>query len=391
MPSRGPEPDGSGKEGSALAAIAEQYLADLSTRARPKTVTDSRRALERLARELGALTVAGVRKWRQARLAEGASHKTVNTEVGVLRAALNLAVQDGLLPQNPLAGLRALPIDARHMRRRPRALSDEEIARLLDCAASADRSLGGIPRLPLVRALLETGARYGELVKSTWSDLDRARGTLTLRGETTKTARSRAVPLTPALLALVDGLSFAHVRVKGALPLPTGRIFLSPEGHAWPAESGNFRRHLSKLYREAGIPLRDELGRVANVHTCRHTFTTRHIKAGTPLPVVQRLLGHTTPQMVLRVYAHVETEQERAAILGLPALPDVGNLDLRPNEWPSRAAPVQADNEVGGSVVSAEGIEPSTCWLKARSSTERQFPLRVLPPIADDEVDPNEV
>jgi len=48
-------------------------------------------------------------------------------------------------------------------------------------------------------------------------------------------------------------------------------------------------------------------------HVFRHTFASRLVKAKVPLPVVQRLMGHSTIQMTLR-YVQVSDDQNREAI-----------------------------------------------------------------------------
>ena len=57
---------------------------------------------------------------------------------------------------------------------------------------------------------------------------------------------------------------------------------------------------------EAGRPYR------ATAHQFRHTLGTRLINSGVPQHVVQRLLGHATPQMTAR-YARIHDATVRAA------------------------------------------------------------------------------
>jgi integrase len=54
------------------------------------------------------------------------------------------------------------------------------------------------------------------------------------------------------------------------------------------------------------------------VHDLRHTFASHAVMAGIPLHVVQRWLGHSTPQLTMR-YAHLspEYQAERIELLDL--------------------------------------------------------------------------
>ncbi|WP_420179868.1 tyrosine-type recombinase/integrase [Paenarthrobacter sp. TA1.8] len=67
-----------------------------------------------------------------------------------------------------------------------------------------------------------------------------------------------------------------------------------------PYSSNVFRTQLRKLVDLADI--RDENGqplRLARTHSFRHTKATNLLNAGVPLHVVQRYLGHTTPEMTM--------------------------------------------------------------------------------------------
>lgn len=307
------------REESSLASIVEQYLADLATRATAKSIHAARVSLARLGRELRGLTVTDVRAWRVERLAGGVSNKTVNQDIVYLQAALNCAVNAGLLELNPLAALRALPTTARHQRRRARVLSDDEVRRLIQVAIEADRP-GSFPRAPFVAMLALSGARYGEASRVTWSDFDRVTGTLTFRGETTKTEHERTIPLDAELVGMIDALRWYHAKINGAPPGPSACIFLGPRGHPWNRDSGPFLIQLKALYRKAGIELRDGLGRVVHCHAMRHSHATRLARAGVPVAVAMQLTGHRSPSVLLQIYTRLASEDARSAVEGLPRL-----------------------------------------------------------------------
>ena len=48
-------------------------------------------------------------------------------------------------------------------------------------------------------------------------------------------------------------------------------------------------------------------------HDLRHTAATLAIRAGTPIHVVAKMLGHKDPAMTLRRYSHVLDEMEDTA------------------------------------------------------------------------------
>lgn len=72
----------------------------------------------------------------------------------------------------------------------------------------------------------------------------------------------------------------------------------------------SFRGYLNRLMRNCNI--KDENGKLYKItaHQFRHTFGTEAINNGVSQPVVQRLLGHESPEMT-SVYAHIHEETLR--------------------------------------------------------------------------------
>lgn len=314
-----------------MSEIVETYLADLRTRARKATIHDAKTAMERIVRDTHMRTVrdctkSRVLEYRERRVRGGISHKTANTEVATLSAALNLAVRLDVLASNPLQGLRSLPVTAQFRKRLPRALTEVEIARVLHAANVHDRTRSGFPRGPLLRTLIETGARWSEATATTWADLDFERLELRLRPETTKTKVGRTIPISPDLLDVLADLRATQAIRRGREPRQEDGIFLTPEGKRWPKNGARFRAWLAKLLDRAGVRRVDENGRVVHIHAMRHTFATRLARAGIPVQTAQVLTGHKSVAMLLGVYTHLASEDARAAIRALPRLPESGSL-----------------------------------------------------------------
>jgi integrase len=295
-----------------------------------RTIKYSARALGLFARDLAwkttrDISVLEIVEWRKRRVEAGASHKTVNNDVGVLKAALALAVQLGQIRQHPLAGLKGLPISGKHCTRRARALNEDEIGRLLDAAAKHDRRSGGFPREPLLRVLLATGARWNEVIQARWADFDEAGRQIHFREESSKNLDGRSVPLAEDVARVISALRFEHVRALGLMPRGDDRIFLTPRGKAWPQHTGNFRKWLVDLLISAGISRRDATGRVVHVHALRHTFVTRLARADVSVQQAQALSGHRSAQLVTRIYTHLAASDVRRIVDRLPPLGNARN------------------------------------------------------------------
>ncbi len=127
----------------------ERLLSEIKDN-RPAYVREVRRILEFLARVLGPVRVRDVTpdrmlERRRARLAgmekrKAASPRTVNLELGVLKACLSWAERMNLIGRNPIARLKPVATNESTERKRRRSLTEDEIARFLR-AADADDAL----------------------------------------------------------------------------------------------------------------------------------------------------------------------------------------------------------------------------------------------------------
>lgn len=68
-----------------------------------------------------------------------------------------------------------------------------------------------------------------------------------------------------------------------------------------------------------------EIDRRIRPYDLRHAFATQLIAGGIDYGTVARLMGHSSPQMVLMHYQHVSTVQKRKAVDTLPNIVNVAN------------------------------------------------------------------
>lgn len=146
-----------------------------------------------------------------------------------------------------------------------------------------------------------TGMRLGEIIALRWQDVDSVRrviNVLNYGNFTTKTKKSRTIPMSKYLCRLVD------LR-RGIVPpmviglTRTDRVF-HDRGKPWREEklSGKFKKYV----RKAGLP--EDL----KFHSLRHTFASWLVQSGVSLYEVSRLLGHSTVKMSEK-YAHLQTDK----------------------------------------------------------------------------------
>jgi integrase len=310
-------------QGRSLAELKGTYLSDLSTRAVPKHVANTRARLNAILDVLPAQRVRDLKpieviQHRAKRLAEGISHRTANLQVDTLRSMLGWAVKVGLIAENPLRNMPRLKENEATKRYQRRALTEDEIEAFLAAAREDDRRNAlhrrRVPQEPFWRSLLETGARYGEVIRVSWADLDVGKRLLTLRAENTKTRKARVIPMLDGLAEDLDGLRENHITVLGRPLRPSDRVFLSPEGCAWPSHTVNVTRILHRLLEDAGIDRLDAQGKRVDVHALRHSFASRLARSGVPITHAQKLLGHATIEMTAQTYVHLDPEDLRDAM-----------------------------------------------------------------------------
>ena len=325
-----------------LSDVVDAYLGDLRLRATPRHVVNVEGKLRRALAAFGAIRVRDLVphmaiRWRAELVAQGAGNRTANAHVDALRAALGWAINVGLTAANPLVKVPRLPEGARHVRCRRRVLSEAEIARYLAAAEADDREQIGhsrrrvIPQAPLWRFLLESGCRYGEAATLSWGDVDLASRLVTLRGEHTKSGRSRVIPLSQTMTLALLALGKVHERVLGFAPGAGDVVFLTALGCRWPHHTVNVMRVHDRLLAKAEIARVDELGYKVDLHSLRHTSASRFARSGVPLVVAQRILGHSTPVLTAKHYVHLGVEELREAVEGLPD-------PARPREAATRAS-----------------------------------------------------
>ncbi len=313
-----------------LAALAQLYREDLRPRVSPRHFKNVSSRIDRILAALEGMRVRDLRPMHLIRIRNdvktaGASHRTANLAVTTVQAMIRWAVENEIVAHDPVAHVKGLPNTREHHAYRRRALTDAEIERFLTVAEAEDEELAVIspttrvPQRPLWLAFLETGARYGELTKATWGDLDQTRRTLVLRAENTKSRKQRAIPTGEELTSELVRLRAIQETVLGRLPNVEDRIFLTPEGAAWPWPTTNAMRILDRLLDRAGIAKVDTQGMKLDIHALRTTCASRMARRGVPLAITQRWLGHGDPKLTAQHYTDLGVEDLRAAVERAPA------------------------------------------------------------------------
>ena len=72
---------------------------------------------------------------------------------------------------------------------------------------------------------------------------------------------------------------------------------------------------------EVGANWRENIkGEIVDFHALRHTFGTRHARAGVSPQKLKKLMRHSSIDLTMKYYVHLTIEDERLAIDSLPPL-----------------------------------------------------------------------
>ncbi|GAA0396880.1 site-specific tyrosine recombinase XerD [Micromonospora gifhornensis] len=220
-----------------------------------------------------------------------------------VRGLHRFALREGLAAADPSRDVRP-PAPPRRL---PRALSLDDVVRLLDAAGPAQAAGDTAPLALRDRALLEflygTGARISETVGLAVDDVDLTDAVVQLRG---KGGRDRLVPIGGYAM---QALGAYLVRARPGLVAAgrgTPRVFLNSRGG--PLTRQGAWMILRRAAERAGLPV--DGPQAVSPHTLRHSYATHLLDGGADVRVVQELLGHASVTTT-QVYTLVTVDRLR--------------------------------------------------------------------------------
>jgi integrase len=220
------------------------------------------------------------------RITDAGSPTAANRCVGVMSKMFALAVRWNMRDDNPCRS-----VEKNSERKRKRYLSGDELTRLTTALATfPNRQIADI-----IRMLLLTGARRGEVESMRWADVDLTAGIWTKPGSTTKQKTDHTVPLSAPARQLLSEIR--TVQTTGTFVFPSEGV----TGHV--VELARAWRRLCKSADIEGL----------HIHDLRHSFASQLASSGATLPLIGALLGHSNPTSTAR-YTHLFQDPQRAAV-----------------------------------------------------------------------------
>jgi integrase len=173
---------------------------------------------------------------------------------------------------------------------RDRTLDDRELLAVWNAADSL-----GWPLKEYIRMLVLLGQRRTEVAAMKWGDLDLQARTWSMPATSTKMGRARTLPLSGAVVAMLESMP----RFEGS-------------DYVFGRKLTGFDRMKKELDTISGVN-----GYV--LHDLRRTFATGQQKLGTKLEVTEKLLGHESGSMagIIGIYQRFDFAAEQRVALEL--------------------------------------------------------------------------
>lgn len=215
-------------------------------------------------------------KYRNSRIQQGITPKTVNNELSYLNAVYNELSRTHYIDyDNPLKSVRMIRIDDNELT----YLEKPQITELL---TTIEKFSQNNHVLLVTKLSLATGARWGEAERLTLSRLKRQIASFT----ETKSGKNRSVPISVDLYnELKDHLT----------------------------EFGSFGTSSISAFRRAMDQTSIELPKGQMAHVLRHTFASHFMINGGNILTLQRILGHANINQTMR-YAHLSPDHLEEAV-----------------------------------------------------------------------------
>ncbi len=258
---------------------------------------------------LKALTPQVVRQWYAAGIRGTGGNTSIAQSYRFMRAVMNTALRDGIIPKNPCQIRGA---GTPRATRRPVA-TPAQVAELVDAIPGPYRAA--------VLLAAWGGLRRGEILALKRDDLDTAAGTVTVHRTQTELlstrqrfdarpksdAGYRTVTLPPHVVPYLEH----HLREYAG---PT-RVFISSTGGPMHGDT----------LRQAFARARDKVGMEGfRFHDLRHTGQTLAAATGATLADLMKRLGHSSPAAAMR-YLHTVNGRDEAIAEALSVLAEHGD------------------------------------------------------------------
>jgi len=224
-------------------------------------------------KSLATITRLDIERYKRERR-KAVSGSTVNRDLGLLKTIFNQAVKDGLIPVNPVVGVKNYREEVKRILKP--TVQEEWVIAAAECAIDQYAGL-------VLLIAYHTGMRRNEICNLKWTDIDLSERTILVR--VTKNQRPRLSYINDKLLVI---LSDAERFGEYVITRKDGQRIKYLDS-SWK----NAIARASEKYPEMGI-------QPFKIHDLRHTFASNLAMAGVDPMTIKELGGWRSMKMVER-------------------------------------------------------------------------------------------
>jgi site-specific recombinase XerD len=218
---------------------------------------------------------------------EDSTIKTYGTKLGTFFTWL---IQQKIITENPLEYIKL-----RHPEYKDkRALEDEEVRKVFAAITLHSKDSLMLKRdTAMVSVLFFCGLRLGEFISLQVMDVNMEEQKLTVRSETSKSKRTRYVPIHPtALLHLRE-----YIKERNTNGYTTADLFVSYNEDKGLSRYG-LKHWVQRLIKLSGVKF--------HLHRFRHSFATNLARNDVQTVKISKLMGHTDIRMTMAYLRSVD-------------------------------------------------------------------------------------
>ena len=250
----------------------------------------------------------------------GMANGTIHIFQKLLRPSFQLAVDDHIISENPADGCcKNYPEEDAD---RP-ALTEEQMEIFMDCLSK----LRTKQRYDLIiRVMVGTCCRIGEIVGLTWDNVDMKERTITIDhsilyrkingkfkfyAKAPKTKKGiRIIPMTDDVYECMKELRKERLKRPSIVEVDGYKNFVFTSISGKPLYPINVNKILYRIVREYNETAEEKLPRISN-HIFRHTGCTRMGEAEVDLSSMVYIMGHADAKRIQKTYDHVNLKRVR--------------------------------------------------------------------------------
>jgi len=237
-----------------------------------------------------------------------------NRILELMRSMFNTAISWGVIEKNPTADIKKF-----QEYKRERYLSDEEITRLIKALDADENQINK----SIIKLILLTGSRKGEVLSARWQDFDLKNGIWIKPADLTKQKRSSHIPLNGEALEILKQMRKKIVPEAKIKHCKEDQIISTDHFLFYNLKTKTHLQDIKKFWIK--ICKKAEI-KNATIHDLRHTFASMLVNSGIGLEVIGKLIGHSNMKTTQR-YSHLinSTLKQATDIFGSK----IGSIELR--------------------------------------------------------------